>query len=267
MRIRVLLPALALAALVAAGFGAAARSDVPAPIQVDVDEHGYVMPSVIQGGVVAMRFRNAGKELHEFALGRIDKGHTFGQAVRVFGQGREVSWLHDVAGPGHLTPGGEITITRTLLPGTYFFVDGVPNTNGVPHEKLGVRRAFTIVGNSGARLPKADAVITAEKKRFVVPQLHAGRQTIELRNRAGSGREFLLSTLNPGKTMADVDRWVKSSDTTGKLPRAPMPMTLLGAIQTIPSGTSVYLTVTLEAGRTYHLTDDESGIKADFTPR
>ncbi len=44
-------------------------------------------------------------------------------------------------------------------------------------------------------------------------------------------------------------------------------MTLLGAMQTIPSGTSVYLTVSLEAGRLYRLEDDESGTQAQFTPR
>ncbi len=267
MRIRILLPALALVALVAAGFGAASSSAVPTPVQVDVDEHGYVMPRVIKGGVVAMRFRNLGKELHEFGLARVDKGHTYAQALRSFEQHKEVSWLHDVAGPGVMTPGAKITITRQLPSGTYFFVDGVPNTNGVPFERLGGRRAFTVTGDSGAQLPKVDAVITAEKKRFVIPLLHAGVQTIELRNRAGAGRGFILSTLNPGKTKADVDRWVKSIDTTGKQPRTPAPMTLLGAMQTIPSGTSVYLTVTLEAGRPYRLEDDESGVQAQFTPR
>ena len=267
MRIRILLPALALVALVAAGFGTAARSTVPTPIQVVVNEHGYVMPGVIKGGVVAMRFRNAGKELHEFALARIDKGHTFAQALRAFEQHKEPAWFHDVAGPGVMTPGAEITITRQLPPGLYVFGDGVPNTKGVPFNKLGGRRGFTIVGDSGAQLPKADAVITAEKKRFVIPQLRAGVQTIELRNRAGSGRGFSLTTLNPGKTKADVDRWVKSIETTGKQPKEPAPMTLLGAMQTIPSGTSVYLTVNLEAGRQYRLEDDESGTKAQFTPR
>ena len=266
MRVRILLPALALVALVAAGFGAAAQSAAPKPIQVDVTERGYVMPSVIKGGVVAMRFRNVGKELHEFALARIDKGHTFAQALRASEQQKGPAWLHDVAGPGVMTPGAEITITRQLPPGLYFFVDGVPNTNGVPFKKLGGRMVFTIVGDSGAQLPKVDAVITAEKKRFVIPLLHAGVQTIELRNRAGAGRGFILATLNPGKTKADADRWVKSIDTTGKQPRTPAPMTLLGAMQTIPSGTSVYLTVTLEAGRQYHLSDDESGVQAEFTP-
>ena len=267
MRIRILLPALALVALVAAGFGTAARSTVPTPIQVVVNEHGYVMPGVIKGGVVAMRFRNAGKEVHEFSLARIDKGHTFAQALRAFEQHKEPAWFHDVAGPGVMTPGAEITITRQLPPGLYVFGDGVPNTKGVPFNKLGGWRGFTIVGDSGAQLPKADAVITAEKKRFVIPQLRAGVQTIELRNRAGAGRGFILATLNPGKTKADADRWVKSIDTTGKQPKDPAPMTLLGAMQTIPSGTSVYLKVNFEAGRQYRLEDDDSGTKAQFTPR
>lgn len=103
--------------------------------------------------------------------------------------------------------------------------------------------------------------------RFVVPRLHAGRQTIELRNRAGSGRGFVIATINPGKTKADVDRWIKSLETTGRQPLTPVPATLLGAMQTIPRGTSVFLTVDLEAGREYRLSDDESGAQARVTPR
>ena len=265
MRGRIPLLVCAVLALAAAGLGAAATA--PAPIRVVVNEQGYAMPSAIKGGVVAMRFRNAGKELHEFALARIDKGHTIAEALRAFEQNKEPAWLHDVAGPGVMTPGAEITITRQLSAGLYFFVDGVPNTKGVQFEKLGGRKVFTITGDSGAQLPKVDAVITATKKRLVIPRLHAGVQTIELRNRAGAGRGFILSTLNPGKTKADVDRWVKSIETTGKQSKEPAPMRLLGAIQTIPSGTSVYLTVTLEAGRQYHLSDDESGVQAQFTLR
>ncbi|MDX6619500.1 MAG: hypothetical protein QOK36_1886, partial [Gaiellales bacterium] len=239
----------------------------PPPTLVEAVDNAYKMPDVVKGGVVAMRFRNAGKELHEFAFGRVDKGHTFAQALRAFEQHKEVTWTHDLGGPGLLTPGAEITITRALPPGTYFFLDGVPNTKGISHEKLGMRRAITITGNSGARLPRADAVITAEKTHFAIPSLHAGLETIELRNRAGSGRGFMLSTLNAGKTRADIERWAKAIESTGRLPGTSAPATFLGAMQTIPSGTSVFLTINLEAGRRYHLSDDESGIQADFTPR
>ncbi len=267
MRIRTLLPAVVLIALVPAGFGAAARHSAPTPIRVDVSDHAYTMPAVIKGGVVAMRFRNVGTKLHGFDLGRVEAGHTVAEALRAIEQNKEVSWIHDAAGPGVMTPGAEITITRKMAPGNYFFFDGVPNTKGVPYEKLGVLWVFRVAGDSGLRLPAASAVITAGKKRFVIPQLHAGRQTIELRNRAGSGRGFILASLNHGKTKADLDRWVKVLETTGRQPLTPAPMTLLGAIQTIRSGTSVFLTVVLEAGRQYRLSDDDSGIQASFTPR
>ena len=80
-------------------------------------------------------------------------------------------------------------------------------------------------------------------------------------------RGFQLLTLNPGKTEADAGRWFGHIESTGRLPRTPAPVTFLGAIQTIPSGTSVFLTVDLEAGRRYHISDDESGIEADFTTK
>ena len=267
MRIRIVFTVLGLAALAATGFAAAARTSAPAPVVVDAVDYAYAMPSTVKGGVVAMRFRNKGKELHEFAFGRIDAGHTLAEARRSFETGKESSWLHDLGGPGLLTQGSEIEITRTLRPGTYFFLCGIPNHKGVSHLKLGMLRSFTVVGDSGRSLPTADAVITAGKKRFFVPKLKAGPQTIELRNRAGAGRGFQLTTINPGTTKADADRWVKVIETTGKQPRSPSPVTILGAMQTIPSGTSVYLTVKLEAGRSYHISDDESGVQADFTPR
>ena len=267
MRIRILFTVLGLGALAASGLGAAARETAPAPISVDAVDYAYTMPTTVKGGVVAMRFRNEGKELHEFAFGRIDAGHTLAEARRSFETGKESSWLHDLGGPGLLTQGSEIEITRTLRPATYFFLCGIPDHTGVSHLKRGMLRSFTVVGDSGRTLPAADAVFTAGKKRFFVPKLKAGSQTIELRNRAGAGRGFQLTTINPGKTEADVNRWVKVIETTGKQPRSPMPFTILGAMQTIPSGTSVYLKLDLEAGRSYHLSDDESGIQANFTPR
>ncbi len=181
--------------------------------------------------------------------------------------GDDLPWLTDIAGPPVLTPGAEITITRTLQPGTYAFFCDLPNRKGKAHVQLGMKRQFTIAGDSGAELPRPGAVITAEAKRFDVPELQAGKQTIELRNASGFERGFILSTLNEGKTEADIERWVERIESTGRLPAGPLPATGLGAMQSIPSGTSVFLTVDLEAGRRYHLEDDESGIEADFTPR
>lgn len=253
-------------ALVAAAVGQAGRSS--GSLTVTAVENAYVMPrTTIAGNVVSIRFRNAGKELHEFAFGKLDTGRTIADVKRAVDRGEEPSWAHDLGGPGPMTPGADLTVTRVLEPGTYFLFDGTPDHEGVSHAKLGMARSFTVAGGSSRALPRADAVITALAKRYVVPALHGGRLTIELRNRAGAPRGFMLASLNSGKTERDVARWTKVIESTGKLPRGPVPMTLLGAMQTIPSGTSVFVTLTLEPGRSYHLADDESGIQADFTAR
>lgn len=253
-------------ALVAVGIGSAAHG--PSQLTITAIENAYLMPrTTVAGRVVSIRFRNVGKELHEFAFGSIDEGHTLADAKRAMDKGEEPSWMHDLGGPGPMTPGADLTVTRPLQPGTYFLFDGTPNHEGVSHAKLGMIRAFRVVGRSSQGVPEADAVVTARAKRFVVPKLVGGRQTIELRNRAGAPRGFMLASLQPGKTPADVERWTKQIESTGKLPVGPVPMMLLGAMQTIPSGTSVFVTLTLEKGRAYHLSDDESGVAADFTVR
>jgi uncharacterized cupredoxin-like copper-binding protein len=280
----ILIVASVLAVLVAAGCGgseastpsqasapgqasAPSEASTPTSVEIDAADYAFVMPDRIEGGVVSMRFRNTGKELHEFAFVRIGEGHTVDDALAALEKsGDDLPWLTDKAGPPLLTPGAEITITRRLEPGTYAFLCYFPDTEGVPHVQLGMARQFTVVGDSGAELPKPDAVITAERKRYVVPNLRAGKQTIELRNASGGEREFILTTFNPGKTVTDADRWFGRIESSGHMPRTPAPLTGLGAIQSIPNGTSVYLTVNLEAGRTYRLADDEHGIEATFTP-
>ena len=242
------------------------EDSAPTPVEVDAADYAYAMPDEIKGGVVSMRFRNTGKEVHEFAFVRIGEGHTVDDVLAALEKsGDDLPWMTDMAGPPFLTPGAEITITRRLEPGTYAFLCYLPSSNGVPHVQLGMTRELAVVGDSGAQLPKPDAVVTAERKRFVVPNLRAGRQTIELRNLSGGERGFMLTTFNPGKTEADVSRWFGRVESTGRAAGTP-PLTFLGAMQSIPNGTSVFLTINLEAGRMYHLVDDESGIKAAFTP-
>jgi uncharacterized cupredoxin-like copper-binding protein len=256
---------LVIGALVAAG--AASGGGAPAAVSVDAVDFAYVMPSTLRGPVVSLRLRNRGTQLHEFSLGRIDGPHSVADALAAFTAHTEPGWLHDVGGPGLLSPGASLTYTRRLRPGRYLFLCGVPDHAGTSHVERGMVRTFTVTASGRETLPVPVAVISATKKGFVVPAMKAGVQTIELRNRAGAGRGFLLATLNPGKTQADVERWTKSIETTGKQPRGVMPMTLLGATQTIPSGTSVFVTVKLDAGRVYHVSDDESGTETTFTPR
>ncbi len=230
---------------------------------------GYAMPDRVAGGVVAMRFHNVGVQPHAFDLARVEGTRTPDEvavAVRAARTGAPPPWLRDTAGAPLLTSGADITITRTLDDGTYVLFDGMPDTRGIAGSERGLLKIFTVEGDSGATLPTADGVITAEKTRYVVPPLAAGNHTLELRNASGTEREFMLASVNPGKTEADVGRWGERIEATGRLPGTPVPATFLGAIQSIPSGTSVFLAVRFEAGREYVVTD-ESGIIERFAPR
>ena len=93
------------------------------PIEATATDHAFVMPARIRGGVVGMRVHTTGTEPHGFAFGRIDGGHTLKDAPAAIRSGKEVAWLHDLAGPPLLTPGATIEVTRTPKPGRYAFLD------------------------------------------------------------------------------------------------------------------------------------------------
>jgi hypothetical protein len=55
-------------------------------------------------------------------------------------------------------------------------------------------------------------------------------------------REFNLVRLNLGKTIEDAQKWFESGQ------NGPAPLVFLGAMQSIPSGSSMFLTLDLEQG-------------------
>lgn len=223
-------------------------------------EYAFAMPDRVKGGITSMNFVNTGKELHEYGLGRLERGKTLADLDKVLAKGGEPpDWVDDIGGVPGLTPGDRISITRRLRPGKYVLVCFIPGPNGKPHYELGMKKQFTVAGNSGAASPKADGVVVASDKKMEVPTVSAGRQTLELRNAAKEPREFNLLTLEPGKTRRDAGRWFNGGF------KGKPPLKLLGAMQSIAPGTSVFLTVNLESGRTYEFSDEENKLRARFT--
>ncbi len=263
--------AVAAAAFLIATAGGSAAPSAAAPVTLEVDDTGITVPARVAGGLTTMRFRNAGTRLHEFAMGRADDGRGVAEvrgALRRVARGAPLPpWIRDVAGPGNMTSGAEVTVTRRLRPGVYVVFDGVPDRRGVPGVARGISGVFRVVGRTTAAAPATDGVVEARAGRFAVPELPGGIVTLELRNTTRTPREFRLTSLRPGSGAADVGRWVAAFESTGRLPRGPSPLTMLGAVQSIPPRTSVYVTVRLDAGREYALGDDRSGALTRFTPR
>ena len=229
-------------------------------VRVEGTEYAYVIPSSVDGGVVSMEFANTGEELHEFAMGRLRPGKTLADFRDELTNGgdEEPTSSVDVGGVPLLSAGEHVTITRSLEPGTYLLVCFVPAPDGKTHLQHGMIGSFQAEGDSGADLPEPDAAIVAQDDRYDVPELEAGTQIVELRNAASGPREFNLIRLNPGKTISDAEKWFGSGA------KGPAPLAFLGAMQSIPPGTSVFLTLDLEAGQHYVVVENEHDYRADL---
>jgi hypothetical protein len=242
---------------------AAAESDAGA-IEVKGAEYAFLMPEEAEGGVVSFETSNIGKEVHEYALGRLDEGKTLADVMKALEQEQRdpPTWFEDVGGVPVLSQGEEITITRDLEPGTYVMLCFLPSPKGVPHVNLGMVKSFELVGDSGRELPEPDAVIAAKSGTYEIPAIEAGRQTLELRNADTKEREFFLVSFKPGKTLQDIDAWGEGGF------KGPAPGTFHGAMQTIPPGTSVFLEIDLKPGVEYTLSDTSGKrpITGTFTP-
>jgi hypothetical protein len=246
---------LPVATLALAGCGGADEA-APPVVEVRGDEYAYVMADRIDGGTVTMRFTNTGEELHEYALARLDEGKTSADVDAYLAdpaslEGGPPEWIEDVGGVPTLSQDEEVSITRDLEPGTYVLLCFVPAPDGRPHVAHGMVRTFDVGEAGDAEAPSPDAVVTATDDGFEIPELSAGEQTLELRNAASSPREFYLYSPEAGVTLPEVERWGE-----GGFRGEPL-ATFLGAMQSIPPGTSVYLTVELEAGRRYVFFDED----------
>jgi hypothetical protein len=124
----------------------------------------------------------------------------------------------------------------------------------------GMIKFFEVSGKSGATLPEPDATVLATDDGFEAPEIASGEQTLELRNDGEEAHEFFLFSLEPGKKERDIDRWFGSGL------KGDPPAIFPGGRQSIDPGTSVFITVEFEAGRTYQLQDFEAGFRAEIAP-
>lgn len=241
------------------------ESSAPARVSVDGKEYAFVMPDRIDGGFVTMDFTNSGDELHEFGLGRVDEGVTEADIDKAIASGEEPKGIEDIGGVPVLTPGTNVSISRDLEPGRYVFLCFIPDPKGRPHVALGMKKVFEVEGDQDAEPPDPDGVIEAKQKSFELPTIRAGEQTLELRNSASEPREFSLAGLRPGHTIQEASQFFAplNKGRGFEVPPDP-PLELLGAMQSIPPGTSVYFTAEFQSGWRYRIADEENGLEQIF---
>jgi hypothetical protein len=227
---------------------APAAAATPAVYTFTAKDFGYDAPDTITAGMVTLKLVNSGPSLHHVQLLKLDDGHT----VAEFAEGMKKMkptdppppWIHEVAGPNTPIPGGETTITEEIAPGNYIVICFIPGADHIPHAAKGMVKGLTVVPASGASAaaPTADINVKLADYSFTVsPDIAAGKHVIKLENDAAQPHEMLIVQLEPGKTVADLAKWVDNQ--TGPPPAKP-----LGGISGMLKGSTVYVPVDLTPG-------------------
>ena len=214
-----LIPLLALL-LVALSLGVTACGDddddgggtQPQAFEVQVtEEEGETRvsaPESVRPGAVEIRFSNQGKGGHSLQIVRIGEGHSAADVEKAGGAWSEgeralPEWITFVGGIGSTKGGGSGVAVVDLPAGEYLAFD-VEGKGPQPYAE------FTVEGDEGEALPEVPAVIEAVDYDFSAGQLEAGGQSVLLENTGEEPHHLAAAPLKPGKTEADVKRYLES---------------------------------------------------------
>jgi hypothetical protein len=218
----------------------------PPVVTVVAREYAFDGPDTIDAGPVTLRLVSRAREHHDLIVARIDSGHTRDEYRRTLTATDPPPWVTFVGGVGTIEAGDSAAATLRLSPGLYAITCNVEDAKGNFHSMDGMLHYLVVRDHpNGAELPRADVSLAMTDYRFVVPDsLRAGRQIIEMRNTSPHVHMALLWRMTPGRSMADVVRWMHTFTANGA-----WPVTLAGGISDLHPGGVAQLVVTLEPGR------------------
>lgn len=227
----------------------AAAASAPNVVNVTASEYKFDAPAEVPAGMTTFNLTNSGKEIHHISLIKLDSAKTMDDlmaGMKAMKPGMAPpGWVIPAGGPNAAAPGGTTSLTMNLEAGNYVLVCFVPDAKGVPHVMKGMAKAMTVTPNAAANTtpPTSDVTLTLSDYKFdFSAPLTAGQHTIKISVAPGQPHEFTLFQLAPGKTAADIVKFVEGG-MTGQPPGMPM-----GGVSGLSSGRDVFFTVDLKPG-------------------
>ncbi len=216
---------------------------------ITATDNAFDAPAEIPAGLTNFRMVDNGKELHHATLIKLEEGKTYADflaGMQAMKPGTPPpGWVVPAGGPNAVGPGATSALTMVMQPGNYAIVCFIPDAKGVPHVAHGMVKQLTVTPAANANMtePTADITVTMSDYKWEFSQpLTAGQHTLKLVTAPGQPHEFTFFKLMPGKTAADIPKYVE----TGM--QGPPPAMPLGGVAGVAAGTPSFYTVNLEPG-------------------
>jgi len=188
---------------------AAAEPAVTGPgiVTVVARDYSFEAPDTISAGAVTWRLRDLGASAHHLIVFRLDDSIS----LRDF---------YERMRPGIVTPSGIASlggpesreeVTLVLRPGRYVLGCLKDFDDGTTHLSRGMFRPLTVVAvpGGGEPAPRADVTVTMRNYAFELSgALRPGQRILRIDNTGPQDHHLLIQRLEPGRTLADVERWI-----------------------------------------------------------
>ncbi len=131
--------------------GTAGSAAPSADVMIRQREFAFDVPATVKAGSTRIEVHNAGSQVHEMVLAKLDPGYTLDEvkaaASQANGDNNQAppDWVHPTISwdPQSTTVTGQFTVD--LTPGTYAVLCFLPDTaTGTPHAVLGMVNTFTV---------------------------------------------------------------------------------------------------------------------------
>lgn len=204
-------------------------------------------PPTVPAGLTNVRLLLNTKTRRELVVHRIPAGMAAEELVRG-AAGRPGRWFERWSFGGPAVPrdsSNEAAAMMELRPGRYALVSYEVDAAGRPRGDKYMWALVTAIRSAvliPARFPVPDATFKIRDNRIDVKgALRRGQRTLQVENSGTQAHEMLIMRLKPGKTVDDVQRWLRDR-------RDVAPFIYVGGVTPISPGFSAQTRLVLQAG-------------------
>jgi hypothetical protein len=187
-------------------------------VTITADDSSLVAPERIEAGLVALTFRNAGKERHNLKVFRPKEGVRLEEVTLEHGLAALRARTVAYGGTAAVRAGASAQVVLELDEGTYLLFSANPGPDGEPGYAKGIAKTLRVGARAGdARpiAPVADLVVRLrdEKAPDVPGRVGAGPHLLEVVSAGTEPHQLILVRLLAGKSVEDLKRFIGAART------------------------------------------------------